>query len=1032
MFLWLFLFFHPPTPIVQSWWVVAHAEGAIERLSIAPEQSSLTARPPLAIWYGAPGAAPRRLSPAEAVAPPKHVDAGRLRVEVLGWTEELAKAGVELIAAPLAMWREAPEELLPRFAMGRTGRTSLPWRPGEAWRLRLVGEGVGSWWFDLAPGQTLAKMALSPCRGVPVEIVGPEGNPVGQAEVSVTQRGADAADGARLLARFRTATGSLELPSLPDGYTMTLTAGGLGWLPQGFTGYAPDVPRRWVLERGASLTGQFVNPEGEGVAEVRVIVEGWIQGVALPLRRKVQTDENGRWNVENLPVGPLSLAAGKPGFAPLIRQLTLPPTGLDLGAIALVTGLELSVQVRTAEGEPIAGASVALRAVRPRITDAQGWATLPGLAAGRPNELFVEAPGYLARKVWVRPPVPERLEVELSAALMVFGFYLDEHGNPLPGATSTLKTGTLVQREPLANGGGFDLALRPGQRYELELASASSPATQLAIEAGQPGEERDLGTILAQKGRWVSGRLVRAEDGVPVAGARISAPRSGSLQPFTDRLHGELLTSTSDAEGVFRLAGLGLYSTTVRIEAPGRARREVAIPADAKGSDLGEIELAGGVEVQLFAADVDRAGATARLDLGNRWAETEMLTAPVVEGWAAFRHVPAGRATASVVRDHELICDREIEVPSSGTLEVDCEATSSRVAGLVTVGGAPPGGGTLLWLPATHELPGLVVRHRTPLGAERSEAFGAGRPQVNVAVHPGGTFFAERLRPGAWEVIFAAEEGWTTSALPVALPATLADGAEHRIELPFPGHGLAGRVVDAEGNAVGAARVRELRSGVVATTDETGRFQLLGLAPGEVFLRAYFEGQTSAALAVEITAEQAPQAVTLVLEERPEDRLNLRVLNREGQAAAGALVFVELPGRGLRILTAAHDGSASMTIDPPYPARLRIAALTGDDWILGPWTPWNQLLAEPALLAARPTGALRVRSDETTGRVTVISASGWNLTALARRAGIPVTVSPGQPLLLTGLPAGAYTLRANSPPRAFAVEADGWAQVELD
>ncbi len=145
MLLWLYLLFHPPTPAAQPWWIVTHADGAIEKLSVAPKPESFTENPPLALWYGAPGAAPRRLSVSEASAPPERADSGRLTVVALGWNEELAKAKVELIAAPLAMWREAPEELLPHFQLGRDGRARLAWRPGEAWRVRLVGQGVGSW-----------------------------------------------------------------------------------------------------------------------------------------------------------------------------------------------------------------------------------------------------------------------------------------------------------------------------------------------------------------------------------------------------------------------------------------------------------------------------------------------------------------------------------------------------------------------------------------------------------------------------------------------------------------------------------------------------------------------------------------------------------------------------------------------------------------------------------------------------------------------------------------------------------------------
>lgn len=51
---------------------------------------------------------------------------------------------VEVVAGPTRMWREAPESLMPHWATHGDGRLSVT-RDGESdWRVRAVGNGMGS------------------------------------------------------------------------------------------------------------------------------------------------------------------------------------------------------------------------------------------------------------------------------------------------------------------------------------------------------------------------------------------------------------------------------------------------------------------------------------------------------------------------------------------------------------------------------------------------------------------------------------------------------------------------------------------------------------------------------------------------------------------------------------------------------------------------------------------------------------------------------------------------------------------------
>lgn len=1020
MFFWIALLLGTHPMATSPWWVECRVDGTVERSWLAPAQETGPSGP-FAVWFLAPGAAPRRWVPTEAVSRAAEDTAGLLRVELAGKQRPLF-SHLLVIAAPASMWRDVPEDLLPRWRPGRAGSVVLTRRLGEPWRLRVVGQGQASGWLEVAPEVSRVLVPISSAADVSLELVSPEGRPVLWSQLAVSPRLTAAVP--IPMARFRATPETLVLPSLQPDLELSFSASAPGFLPRTYMGPVADVPRRWVLERGVSVVGRFLDSTEKPIADVRVVVEGWFSGSPFPLRRESGTDAEGRFQLENLPAGSVALGAGKAGFVRYLTPVEIPVGGLDLGTLTLARGVELILRVLDESGDPIANARVELRGSEPRFTDRSGRVTLSGLPHERPESVAIEAPGFVSRRQALRPPLPDVLEVRLPGALLVRGSYLDGENAPLPASRLTILDGTRTDRRNLEPNGSFELTLEPGRAFNIELSSASSIPTKVAIETGFAGEVRDLGVVRAVRGRRISGRLIHAEDGSPAVGAQISAPRSGSVEAVLDRLRGDLLTTTSDAEGSFRLQGVGQLGSALRLEALGRARVELALPAGVEALDLGDIELLPGGEVRLTTEGPFGAEATARLDLGNRWSETDMLEAPLIERRAIFRHVPAGRATVSVVRGRELLCEVSVDVPVGGAIDADCDSSGIHVTGLVTVGGQSTGVGSLHWQPAASEIPGLILRNRTPLGAEKTEAFGVGRPQVEAIVQADGSYTADGLRPGRWEVVFSSDQGWATGVVSTVLPR--AD--EFQLDLTFPGRSLAGRVVDEDGEPVTRARVRELQSGLVVLTDEDGQFRMLGLAAGQAVLRADAEGRSSSAVTLQISTEP-PELVTLVLGNNQDEQLTLRVLDPGGVPISGALVFLELEGRGLRIMTTATDGATSAPIDAPHPVRVRLAALTGDRWVLGPWFDWSPASASPRTLTAGPAGSLEIRAEERAGVAEVVSGSGWNLTALARRAGIPMEVASDRPLLLGELPVGTYRVMLGETSSTAAVTEGGVAVV---
>jgi hypothetical protein len=295
----------------------------------------------------------------------------------------------------------------------------------------------------------------------------------------------------------------------------------------------------------------------------------------------------------------------------------------------------------------------------------------------------------------------------------------------------------------------------------------------------------------------------------------------------------------------------------------------------------------------------------------------------------------------------------------------------------------------------------------TPSGLRQQQVFGLGRPQVTVAVDPGSQFVTQDLSPGTWTVAWTARANSLSGAVTVQIP----DLDVFSTEVDFPGLAVTGVVNTKDGQPAGGARVRELTSGDLVLAADDGTFALGGLQPGPAALQAQLGDLLSRTLNLTIPADGSLDPVTLVVGD-DSNKITVQVISAGGAPVGGAFVFFQEQGGGITLLTTAADGTASATVEGAQPPAVRAAAYAGGIWTLGAWTPWDA--AQQGILLpsdASGHGALVVTSAQG-ALVKLQSSDGWDLSWLYQLLGIPLQAAPAMPLVISGLPGGAYGLSA--------------------
>jgi hypothetical protein len=259
-------------------------------------------------------------------------------------------------------------------------------------------------------------------------------------------------------------------------------------------------------------------------------------------------------------------------------------------------------------------------------------------------------------------------------------------------------------------------------------------------------------------------------------------------------------------------------------------------------------------------------------------------------------------------------------------------------------------------------------------------------------------------------------------------PLELADKQlADRVDFALPRAGIiTGRIVDEYGEPVANAMVQPLRltvingeqrqmpSGPMATTPDTGEFRLWGLIPGEYlivvnsqrmfnmepsddrsgYVPTYYPGTPNSAEAqpISLSVGQTAGGIDIMLLPARTARITGTTLNAKGQPLRGGFVNAMPRSRNSGMMGPSAggqikpDGTWTLTGLPPGEYVLR-----GNGQPQGPGTPPEQLVANVTVGSEDVTGVVLtpVQPIKLTGKITLDPPTGWLQPSMVRVMAMP-------------------------------------------
>ena len=501
-----------------------------------------------------------------------------------------------------------------------------------------------------------------------------------------------------------------------------------------------------------------------------------------------------------------------------------------------------SGMVRGTGGAPLAGAQVCAiassrlldpkdtRAPRCATTGRDGRYRLDGLWGVR-HTVSAGAPGYVPafyRRAGSKRPL-DPLELRPGAELQGVDFALEGGAIELRGVVRDLSggaiEGALLRSGGVSSGTGmayatsgpegeFSLWVRPGK----PLVWAESDGYAGGSDSGPaPGHFFE---IFMTPESVLVGKVVRAGDGAPVAGARVRAQRGDSW--------GGTGTAMTDEGGNFRLDRLSPGAYKPRAEADdayGMAREQVILGLGETSAPIAiEAHPASAVEGRVFVA----GGASCEeggVQLNDAAQAREAGAEVEADGLVHIAGVLDGNYEVSVRCKGFVSAERypSIEVKGASVTGLRWEVTPGRsIRGVVVSAKGEPVAGVQVMAGGKAD----PARPR----ARTTDAFG-------IETDAQGAFELAGLLPGSYEVrVYAMNSPRVLPAEPVAV--TLPEGQDVeglRIACPAVGE-VRGAVRDAQGNGVARAQVvlrGAARRWPSATTADDGTFHVPEVPAGE-------------------------------------------------------------------------------------------------------------------------------------------------------------------------------------------------------
>ena len=696
---------------------------------------------------------------------------------------------------------------------------------------------------------TRLELTLRPSATLYGVVTGPDGTPVGGAFVwPIGVRGGQVVPPERSDARGRyevagLAGGLYDVAARADGFAPSLA-------PDVVLSARNETRLDVALQPGARVTGRLVDAKEAPLAGR--IALGEVSGHATPgvlLDRLVaQTDADGRFVLDAVPVGDHALGANAPGQAPKRVELSVAGTQrqLDLGDVRMESGLTIRGRVRTPSGEAVADASVqayptsSRSSTLPRTsTDGDGVFVLAGLEPETYRvTAFAHGRGHASAEL---EPASEPVELIIDPFGTIAGRVVDARGRAVDAFRVVARP--VVQGQPLS----FSPFETDDGRFELPNVEAGSYV--VSVEANEHGSATvparvvgsrptDVGTVKLQPGSSLRGSVVDSA-GASVEGARVEITRPPTNHSISFGTEPEIVT---DRSGAFEAKGLEPGSVELRASPPDHAPSAPAAILVESGPEAPEVRLVmgsgGRIEGSLRRRDgAPLGGALLSVAAAGPSRMAEPSTATQADGSFVVEHVPAGRMrvtafTPSGQSGFRSAVTREADVREGETVRVDMVVREVLLTGRVTRSGTPA--------------PGLRVTaegtHMSSFGARGQTAPPAsGGPERMAAVTREDGGFEMRLdEPGTIRLNVESADG--RSRFP-SRRIEVPDTESFAVDLDFPVVPVSGIVVDAESDAplpyafVFATPKPWREGGGTGRTGPDGRFQL-ELEPGAFRLGA--------------------------------------------------------------------------------------------------------------------------------------------------------------------------------------------------
>jgi protocatechuate 3,4-dioxygenase beta subunit len=472
----------------------------------------------------------------------------------------------------------------------------------------------------IAAGAKRMDVTIALARGVPVSgtVVSSRGEPIADATVYGRNLAAGPGERIRLEVAERVVTGA-------DGrFAFAALATGTYQFQADHPAYAPGRSRlttvlganaisgvEIVMAEAGTVRGHVIDAAGAPVAAATVVASEGGSGQERMAEYRSAVDQDGAFVLAGLPRTRLRVSARS-------NQAASAPIEVDLGAAAERSDLVLRLSIDGAiggivvdiAGEPIPEAQVIAFAdpsqahdragyqlrVRADVTDAAGTFRIAGLPDGeyhvRATRNGTASPrDYLTRSGAIARTGDTAVRLVLETPGSIRGVLALDNGEHPKTFTISAGLGTPV---PFAGDDGvFELGdLAPG-RVSLTVRGPGFDPTVISDLHVEASKVTDAGRITIKRGRTIAGRVLDTS-GRPVADARVFAGyrligdgTSLTQQSWGPGASGATKETTSDADGRFRLRGIGFGATTLIADHTGRGRsRPVLVAASSESSEV--------------------------------------------------------------------------------------------------------------------------------------------------------------------------------------------------------------------------------------------------------------------------------------------------------------------------------------------------------------------------------------------------------------------------------------------------------------